>query len=204
MTEINWDEAIPSDGSTVRATEVRKLWSDVKTGLETSLEWDGRVNGELKVGASRAFVRAGGSQFSGTYESASSSREQLIIGSTSSQAFVMNNATANKFQFLGGYNMLEYVDDPTPPGVWHHTSGRSKLVAPDGTVSLVTFAAQGVGAAEVTYSVPPQVFVTSANTDYRPWVRKITTETFQVGMEPLQGAASDVTIYWSSSGTSTV
>ena len=203
MTEINWDENIPSDGSTVRATEVRKLWSDVKVGLGTSLDWDGRVPGELKDGASRSFVTTGANAIN-HFESVSSSREQMVYTSDTSRLYIINNSIAAKLQFVGNYLMFEYVDDPSPPGVWHHTSGRSKLVAPNGSVSLITFAAQGVGAAEVTYSVPPQVFVTSANTNYRPWIRQITTETFRVGMEPLQAAASDVTIYWSSSGTSTV
>lgn len=202
---INWDEQLPSDGSTVQAKEIRDLWASISGGLEESLDWSGAVAGKVRTGAAPSFVTTE-TNIAGLFESTASSTARLAFASDTSRLWTLGLLPTNtgKAYFVGGPQLLEHIDQVPPGHFMLIGSGSSLLVAVDGD-SRITFHSNGLNSSDaLVYETPPQVLVTSDNTDYIPLLVSVTSTKFVVDMQPLQSAAANVTLTWVSSGTSTI
>ena len=201
---INWDELLPSDGSTVRAEEIRDIWAAVSAGLDESLDWDGVVPGQLRAGAAPSFITTE-ANIASLFESNASSAGKLAFASDTSRLFTLGlGANAGRASYAGGPQLIEHTDQATRGFAWHIQSGSSLLVAPDDDTIAIFYSDDGLSPQNVTYATDPQVLVTSNNTDYMPLINSIGAASFSVSMRPIQSAAANVTITWTSSGTSTV
>ena len=203
---INWDENLPSDGSSVGigAAEIRSVWAALVAGLNESLEWDGTVPGQLRAGAAPSFITTE-ANIASLWGSNSSSAGKLAFASDTSRLFTLAlNSNTGRASFAGGPQLMEHADEVQRGVAWHIGSGASLLVTPDGT-SVITYRSDGLGGGDaIIYGAVPQVLVTSDNTDYMPITTSITTAEFTVRMRPIQHSATNVTIRWVSSGTSTI
>ena len=201
---INWNESLPSDGSNVKADEIRNVWASLAAGLNESLEWDGATAGQLRAGAAPSFVTVE-AKVASLWESAASSSGKLAFASDTSRLFTLGLSTSRgRAAFAGGPQLLEHVDQVPLGHAWHIQSGTSLLVTPDGT-SIITYHSNGLNSSDaVVYETPPQVLVTSDNTDYMPITTAISSTKFTVRMRPIQHSATNVNIRWVSSGTSTL
>ena len=201
---LNWDEALPSDASRVRAEEIRDIWAALSAGLTESLEWDGAVAGQLRAGAAPSFITTEANVAS-LWESNASSTGKLAFASDTSRLFTLGlAANAGRAAYGGGPQLMEH-DTQVGRGVaWHIQSGSSTIVAPDDNTIQIFYSEAGRTPTRVTYAVDPQVLVTSDNTDYMPVINSIGAGSFSIGMRPIQSAAANVTITWVSSGTSTI
>ncbi len=201
---LQWNENIPSDGSAVAsgAREIRALWGTLTTGLDESLEWS--ASGQLRAGVAPSFITTE-TNIASLFESNASSTGKLAFASDTSRLFTLGlAATTGRAAFAGGPQLMEHADQ-VPAG---HTmliqSGSSLLVTPDGN-SVITYNSNGLNSSDaVVYDASPKVFVTSDNSDYMPVVRNAGATSFSVQMRPIQEAATNVTIRWVSSGTSTI
>lgn len=201
---INWDEAIPSDASDAGtgAAEMRAVWAAIAAGLNDSLEWDGAVAGQLRAGAAPSFVTTE-TNVASLFESNASSTGKLVFASDTSRLFTLGlGANPGRASFAGGPQLLEHIDQVPVGLTWLIQSGTSLLVTPDGD-STITYNSNGLDSSTaVVYETPPQILVTSDNTDYMPVTALIGSSNFTVQMHPIQSAAANVTIRWISSGTS--
>ncbi len=202
---INWDEALPSDASDVRADVIRALWAALSAGLNESLEWDGPVAGQLRAGAAPSYVTTE-ANIPGLMLSNASDTGRLAFASDTSRLWMLGLAPTNtrKAYFVGGPQLIEHIDQVQRGVAWYIGSGTSLLVTPDGN-STITFNNDGLNSSRaIVYETPPQVVVTSDDPDYMPLLTNVTGVNFVVGMRPIQSAAANVTITWTSSGTSTI
>lgn len=201
---IKWDEAIPSDGSDVKAGEVRDIWAAISAGLNESLEWDGAVAGQLRAGTAPSFLTTE-ANIASLFESNASSTGKLAFASDTSRLFTLGLAAiAGRAAFVGGPQLMEHDDQTTPGTAWHIQSGTSLIVAPDDDTIAIFYSDDGRTPQDVTYVTDPQVLVTSDNTNYMPVINSIGAASYSIGLRPIQGAAANVTIRWVSSGTSTI
>ncbi|KKN17316.1 hypothetical protein LCGC14_0967050 [marine sediment metagenome] len=203
--EIRWNENLPSDGSIVRASEIRDLWAALGVGLDESLEWRGVAEGQLRAGAAPSFVTTE-ANIASLFESTASSTARLAFASDTSRLWTLGLAPTNtgKAYFAGGPQLLEHIDQVPQGHVWLIGSGTSLLVAPDGD-STITYNSNGQNSSNaLVYETPPKVFVISDNTDYMPVTGLVGSSNFTIQMHPIQEVASNVNIRWVSSGTSTI
>ena len=203
---INWDENLPSDGSIVGrgAAEVRAIWAALTAGLNESLEWDGAVAGQLRAGAAPSFITTE-TNVASLWESNASSAGKLVFASDTSRLFILGlAANVGRAAYGGGPQLMEHTDQATRGFAWHIQSGTSLIVAPDDDTISITYSDDGLTPANVAYATDPQLLVTSDSTDYMPVINSIGATSFSIGMRPIQSAAANVTITWTSSGTSTV
>ena len=202
---LKWDENLPSDGSSVKAGEIRDVWAAVGGGLNESLEWYGSVAGQLRAGTAPSFV-TDEANIAGLFESTASSTARLAFASDTSRLWTLGLSGANtgKAYFAGGPQLLEHIDQVPAGHGWLVGSGTSLIVAPAGT-SIITYHSNGVNSSDaLVYETPPQVFITSDSTDYLPITTAIAGTNFTVQMRPINEAAANVNIRWVSSGTSTI
>lgn len=201
---LQWNEDIPSDGSAVAggAREIRNLWGTLTDGLNESLEWS--ATGQLRAGVAPSFVTTE-ANIASLFESNASSTGKLAFASDTSRLYTLGiAATVGRAAFAGGPQLMEHVDQVPAGHSMLIQSGSSLLVTPDGN-SVITFNSNGMDSSDaVVYGTSPKVFVTSDNRDYMPIIRNVTGKRFTVQMRPIQDAATDVTIRWVSSGTSTI
>lgn len=201
---LKWDENLPSDGSNVRAEEIRDIWAAVSAGLTESLDWDGVVAGQLLAGAAPSFITTE-ANIASLFESNASSAGKLAFASDTSRLFTLGLAAdVGRASYAGGPQLIENTDQATRGFAWHIQSGSSLLVTPDDDTIAIFYSDDGLSPQNVTYATDPQVLVTSDNTDYMPLINSIGAASFSVAMRPIQDAAANVTITWTSSGTSTV
>lgn len=202
---LKWDENLPSDGSSVKAGEIRDVWAALSTGLNESLEWEGVVAGQTRAGAAPSFVTLE-ANIASLQESTASSAGRLAFASDTSRLWTVgvSPTAAGKAHWAGGPQLLEHIDQVPAGHGWLIGSGTSLLVTPAGT-SIITYHSNGVNSSDaLVYETPPQVFITSDNTDYLPVTTAIGGTNFTVQMRPINEAAANVNINWVSSGTSTI
>jgi len=202
---LSWNENLPSDGSAVAngAREIRGLWGTLAAGLDESLEFS--ASGQLRAGAAPSFVTTEANIVS-LLESTASSTARLAFASDTSRLWSLGRlpTSSGKAFFGGGPQLMEHIDQiPAGHGMLVQ-SGASLLVTPDGN-SVITYNSNGLDSSDAAvYETSPQVIVTSENSDYMPVLRSVTGKNFTVQMRPIQEAATNVTIRWVSSGTSTI
>ena len=201
---INWNENLPSDGSTVKAGEIRDVWAALTAGLNESLEWAGAVAGQLRAGAAPSFITTE-ANIASLWESNASSTGKLAFASDTSRLFTLGIVTTvGRAAFAGGPQLMEHATQPQPGEVWLIGSGTSFLPSKDGD-SVITFNSNGLDSSDaLVYETPPQVLATSDHANYMPVIINVTGTSFAVSMRPLAAGAVDVNIHWISSGTSTI
>ncbi len=200
---LNWNEALPSDDSAVAqgAREIRSLWGTLTTGLDESLEWGSL--GQLRAGVAPSFITTETNIVS-LFESNASSTGRLAFASDTSRLFTLGLSPSGLAAFAGGPQLMEHLDQVPAGHALLVQSGASLLVTPNGN-SVITFNSNGLNSSDaVVYETSPQVLVTSDNSDYMPVIRNVTGKRFTVRMQPIQDAATNATIRWVSSGTSTI
>lgn len=217
MPDVNWIESIPSDGSVVRARDVRRAWRMVERGLSESLEFP---DGQARAGAAIGYVAASSADSYGSGSQATDILKTFFQSDTTRLT-----AYVNVHDWPGGAltedaNLIcigssQFVEHATEPGggFWYQTSGESVVDGTLGTVGAgVTFSftsdgldngTAGNNKTPIEYSVPPKVYVSVETAHYTPMISEVTEGGFTVWFIKNTGnyATSLVTTRWLSSGT---
>ncbi len=197
--DFHWDETLPSDGSTVAATEIRKLWADVATGISVSFDLDTGI------------VKPGGSYM--TYESGAgvyNTEDMLRVDSSETirlhyhaSAFSFTSPsdldTRNQVLIAGSELFLEHGTQPTA-GYWLQQSGESIVNTTPGDKAF-SFSSDGKGPVEVFYGAQPSVFVSSDETGVAISLSTHSVGGFRIRGYDLVTTSGSMIVRWLSSGT---
>lgn len=170
MTQISWNEAIPSIASTVGSFPpyAKSVWTAIATGMAVEHIWDGTGGGSA---ASRGDLRPGGSRAFFATQSASSSSftGKLFFASNVSRLF----AYGSNGTYLEG---TPFYSDESTPGV--DQSGASTVpsftsafrLRQSGTTLLNTGGTSAI-TFPVPYLYPPRVMAVSSQTSFIVYVQ---------------------------------
>jgi len=193
MTQILWNEAIPSGTSRVGdyPTYARSVWTAISVGLSrgSTFFWNesggasDASTGELQPGASRPYYAA---QSASSVPSQGTAR--LFFASDTSRLFAYES---NATYMVGSANFVEHGTD-SGAGAWYSYSSFTNL----GSIasSLVTFTFP------TPYGAAPQIFLQAQNNPHFLSVFNSSTTNFS-SLISVVGAASLITLYWRSMGT---
>lgn len=183
MTQIGWNEAIPSITSTVGSFPpyAKSVWTGIATGMSVEHLWDGTggasamSRGDLRPGGSRAF-------FAAQSASSSSFTGKLFFASNVSRLF----AYGSNGTYLVGSPFFsdESVSTVAQSGVSAPSFTTCFRLRQSGT-TLLNIASSTV-TFPVPYISPPRVVVTSSNTSFMVFVSSsgVTNTSFGVGATP--------------------
>ena len=201
MPNINWNEAVPSDGSQVGigATDIRRQWSALVEGTDESIDILG--TGLVKEGKSFASYGAGNSVYTaeGALRIVSDLSRLLYHASAFSFTLPVDLDTRNQVLLGGTSQLIEHATVPTE-GIWLQQSGESSVLSTTGDYAF-SYSSEGVGTPNVIYGHVPNIYLTSDDTGTSVSVSSRTQGGFRVRTYAHGASQTTLGIRWMSSGT---